>query len=244
MLEIQTLASKTAEITLPRLVQVTYLVMDDWSALELEGDDVELENLFGNTKSTAQLSKATINLKARPSPQASQCSVLQPHSTASRSNVIPAPAFPASSGRSPASAQTRKRDAAALGLGSSRSAERAIFSSLSDSAYDELELESLSAVAAPPSFSQLMQRHATQGAAVRPELPQHARLASQNTEQWFDVPEAVQRTSQQTVAMSRPVAGVVAGATTGAADSGQSATYPVNVSLVLCFKNISLYSCS
>lgn len=214
--------------------------MDDWSALELEGDDEDLENLFGNVRLPAQQSKTNTALHARPSSQTSQCSILQPRNNAFHGHATSAAAVPASTAGLPVPAQAnnRKRSAASLDPGNSRTAEHRVFDGLSDAAYDELELESLSAVTPALAYSQHAQAHASQSIAVRTDLPQasaHARRTNQanQSRRWPHLPEPLQHATQQGVAARMPAAGPAANSdVVNATDPRWSKHDQINVSIL------------
>ena len=192
--------------------------MDDWSALELEGDDEELENLFRNSRPSAPPNKTRTAVHARPSPT-SQCSVLQPHSNMFPNNavsVLEIAAWPPAP--PPTIASNRKRSAASLNPDNGRKAEHCVFSDLPDAAYDELELDSLSNAVDARAYSQNVFNHTTQKTAVGPEFPQRSVQAlpssttCQTTEHWHGLPETLQRGSQQRLeaSFSAPAVGTSA----------------------------------
>lgn len=203
--------------------------MDDWSALELEGDDEELENLFRNGRPSAQPIKTGTTVRARPS-ATSQCSVLQPHSNVFPDSSISARAIAAWPPAPPLIlANSRKRSAASLEPENSRKAEPCVFSNLTDTAYDELELDSLSNAVDARAYSQTAVNHTTQNTAVGPKFPQRSvqalpsRTTSQTTEHWHGLPEKLQRGSQQGLAASFSAPAIGTGARTNATHQERSA---------------------
>lgn len=190
--------------------------MDDWSALELEGDDEELENLFGN-KSSLQRSKVSTALHARPSPQTSQSSVLQPsHNTTFCANPTSVPAATSAIARPPVSTQanSRRRVAASFGPSPDRVAGQSLLDDLTDTAYDELELDSCSALTNANTTTRSRGTYGSQNTVVRHDLPQHSAKAhginipSQTTEQWLGLPEPSQHRSQPNVQRPAPAPAV------------------------------------